>query len=64
MTTFMSLIKESKKSQEDNEVRTKEPGVQAVEEIDTEELTEQYALQVSYDHSLHWVLSGTQGEWD
>lgn len=53
MTTFMSLIKESKKSQEDNEVRTKEPGVQAVEEIDTEELTEQYALQVSYDHSLH-----------
>nr|XP_024359479.1 transcription factor GTE6-like isoform X3 [Physcomitrium patens] len=31
---------------EDNEVRTKEPGVQAVEEIDTEELTEQYALQL------------------
>ncbi|XP_024359481.1 transcription factor GTE1 isoform X4 [Physcomitrium patens] len=43
---WKTLVEPKLHEEEDNEVRTKEPGVQAVEEIDTEELTEQYALQL------------------
>jgi hypothetical protein len=42
------LVQELKRLQEENEVQGKEAGVQAVEEVDVEKLTEQYIAQVSY----------------
>lgn len=44
-------VQDLRRLHEDHEVQMKEAGVQVVEEIDTENLTEQYAAQVSCDYS-------------
>lgn len=46
-------VQELKRLQEDNEVQAKGGGAQVVDEIDTEQLTEQYTIQVS-SHEPNW----------
>lgn len=55
--TFTIPVQELKRSHDDSEVQANEGGVPVVEEIDTEKVIEQYALQVSLDCSQDCALS-------